>query len=226
MADIYGAEHYRANTAFKFGFQAFTLLTLCACVGMALLLSVRVAKVPRGVVFVLLELALVPPLYYGWFFVQGGFSVWREREWTLDGQRYLALSHPEDGAAIAWLSAQRNDPRRPLIEAVGDSYSFGARISSNTGQPTIIGWPVHEQLWRGSDPEVWRRRDDVNRFYEMTSAEEAKPVLERYRPRWLVVGRYERERYPKMNTELLASLGRVVFRAGETFIVDLDQPPG
>jgi hypothetical protein len=29
-----------------------------------------------------------------------------------------------------------------------------------------------------------------------------------------------------MNTELLASLGRVVFRAGETFIVDLDPPPG
>ncbi len=222
MTDIYGAEHYRANTAFKFGFQAFVMLTLCACVGMALLLSVRSARVPRAAVLILLELALVPPLFYGWFFVQGGFSVWHQREWTLDGQRYLALSHPEDGAVIAWLAEHGGDRQRPLVEAVGDSYSFGARISSNTGRPAILGWPVHEQLWRGSDPEVWRRRDDVKRLYEARSVEEAKPVLARYRPRWLIVGRYERERYPTMNADLLASLGRVAFRSGETFIVDLD----
>ena len=225
MKDIYGADHYRANTAFKFGFQAFILLTLCACIGMAVLLSVSAANLRRGAAVILLELVLIPPLYYGWFFIQGGFSVWREREWTLDGQRYLALSHPEDAAAIAWLAAQEKDSRRPLLEAVGESYSFGARISTNTGIPAVIGWPVHEQLWRGSDPEVWRRRDDVNRLFGAQSTEDAEAVLKSYHPRWLVVGRYERERYPGLNAQLLASLGRVVFRAGETFIVDLDGQP-
>jgi uncharacterized membrane protein len=223
MKDIYGADHYRANTAFKFGFQAFILLTLGACVGMALLLSVRVARAPRVLVLVLLELALVPPLYYGWFFLQGGFSVWREREWTLDGQRYLVRSHPEDGAAVAWLAGQNGGRRGPLVEAMGESYSFGARISSNTGIPAVLGWPVHQQLWRGSDPAVWRRRDDVNRLYGAKSVADARAVLDLYRPRWLVVGRYERERYPGLDAGLLASLGRVAFRAGETFIIDLDQ---
>ncbi|MEO7761706.1 MAG: hypothetical protein ABIS68_07315 [Casimicrobiaceae bacterium] len=58
------------------------------------------------------------------------------------------------------------------------------------------------------------------RLYEASSPAEARLILERYRLRWLVVGRYERERYPTMNAELLASLGRVVFRSGATFIVD------
>jgi uncharacterized membrane protein len=223
LKDIYGADFYRANTAFKFGFQAFTLLTLCACVGIALLLSLRIALVPRAAVVILLELALVPPLYYAWFVLQGGFGVWREREWTLDGQRYLALSHPEDRAATAWL-AEHGGGQRPLVEAPGESYTFGARIATNTGIPAVLGWPVHEQLWRGSDPVVWVRRDDINRLYEAKTAAEAQTVLDRYRPRWLIVGRYERERYPAMKAEVLASLGRVVFRSGSTFIVDLDPP--
>jgi uncharacterized membrane protein len=225
IKDIYGVEHYRSNTAFKFGFQAFSLLTLCACVGMAVLLSLRTAKIPRIVTLILLELVLVPPLYYGWFVVQGGFSVWRDRDWTLDGQRYLLQSHPEDYAAITWLLAHGGNQQQPLIEGVGESYSFGARISANTGIPTIIGWPVHEQLWRGSDPEVWRRRDDVNRLYQAQTVGEARQLLQRYRPRWLVVGKFERERYPELNTKLLASLGHIAFRAGETFIVELDQEP-
>jgi uncharacterized membrane protein len=224
LKDIYGGEYYRANTAFKFGFQAFALLTLCACVGVALLVSARSAGMPRAAVVILLELVLVPPLFYAWFVVQGGFGVRREREWTLDGQRYLALSHPDDRALIEWLSVH-GDASRPLLEAAGDSYSYGARVSTNTGIPAILGWPVHEQLWRGSDPVVWQRRDDVNRLYEAKSAADAMPVLERYRPRWLVVGRYERERYPALNAELLASLGRIVFRVGDTFIVDLDHQP-
>jgi uncharacterized membrane protein len=106
---------------------------------------------------------------------------------------------------------------------MGESYSFGARISSNTGIPAVLGWPVHQQLWRGSDPAVWRRRDDVNRLYGAKSVADARAVLDLYRPRWLVVGRYERERYPGLDAGLLASLGRVAFRAGETFIIDLDQ---
>ncbi|MBK9440503.1 MAG: hypothetical protein IPN53_03965 [Comamonadaceae bacterium] len=221
MKDIYGSDYYRSNTAFKFGFQAFSLLTLCACVGIAILLSIRTEKMQRIFVLSVLELVLVPPLYYGWFVVQGGFSVWRDREWTLDGQRYLLHSHPEDYAVINWLAAHGSNRRQPLVEGMGDSYSFGARISANTGIPTIMGWPVHEQLWRGSDPEVWRRRDDVNRLYNAKTVQDARSVLKRYRPRWLIVGQYERQRYPELNAELLAALGHTVFRAGETLIVDL-----
>ena len=223
LKDIYGADHYRANTAFKFGFQAFTLLTLAACVGIAWMTGLPALRRRRFAALLLFELVLVPPLYYSWFVVQGGFGVWREREWTLDGQRYLARSHPEDRAIVRWLAAQRH-PSGPLIEAPGDSYSYGARISANTGVPAVLGWPVHEQLWRSSSPVVWQRRDDVNRLYEARSVDDARAVVDRYRARWIVVGRFERERYPTLDPQRLAALGRVAFRAGETFVVEVDPP--
>lgn len=221
LKDIYGADHYRSNTAFKFGFQAFTLLTLAACVALALMVGRAPAWLPRATVVILLEIALVPPLYYSWFVIKGGLGVWDEREWTLDGYRYLALTFPEDRAAIAWLDRQPH-AGASLVEAVGDSYTYAARISANTGIPAVLGWPVHEQLWRDSDPVVWRRRDDVNALYEARDAAGAKTVLARYNPRWLVLGRFERERYPKLDAALLGSLGTVVFEQGETRIVELD----
>jgi uncharacterized membrane protein len=221
LKDIYGSDYYRGNTAFKFGFQAFTLLTLATCVSVALLLSQPRRRLPRLAVVVLLELALVPPLYYAWFVLQGGFGVWPEREWTLDGHRYFALNYPEDRAVAQWLARQRDDGR-PLIEAVGESYTYAARIATNSGRATVLGWPVHEQLWRGSSPDVWQRRDDVKALYEAKDVGDARRVIERYRPRWLVVGRFERERHPTLDAQLLASLGHVVFRAGDTFVVEVD----
>lgn len=220
LKDIYGGEYYRGNTAFKFGFHAFTLLTLAGCVAAGLMLSIPRTRRWRTGTVLALELAVVPPLYYAWFVFQGSFSVWVEREWTLDGQRYLALSHPEDRAAAAWLLQQSG--AATLVEAAGDSYTFAARISANTGIPAVLGWPVHEQLWRGSDPEVWARRDDVNRLYEAKDAVTARQAIEPYRPRWLIVGRFERERYGSaLNPQLLATLGTTVFSSGDTFIVEL-----
>ena len=227
VKDIYGPEHYRSNTAFKFGFQAFTLLTLAACAGIAMLIARAGARtgrrLPRLATIVLLELTLVPPLYYGWFVLQGGFGGWREREWTLDGQRFLALSHPQDMAAIRWLAQQARDDR-PLIEAVGDSYTFAGRISINAGVAAVLGWPVHELLWRGSGDRVWPRRDDVAALYETRDAADARRIIDRYGARWLVIGRYERERYPKLDAALLASLGRIAYRSDDTLIIDLDEP--
>lgn len=218
LKDIYGAEFYRGNTAFKFGFQAFTLLTLSAGVALATIAALPLWRGRIAALILVLELALVPPLYYGWFVLQGGFGVWREREWTLDGLRYLTLSYPEDAAAIAWLKRQ---PRDVIVEAVGDSYSYGARIATNTGGPDVLGWPVHEQLWRDSSPQVWERRDDVARIYTSRDADAARRLLARYNARWIVVGGFERERYHELDAAFLESLGRVVFRSGNTFIVEV-----
>jgi uncharacterized membrane protein len=221
LKDIYGGPFYRGNTAFKFGFQAFTLLTLAASVAVALAVSAERVRIPRAAIAILFEIALVPPLYYAWFVLQGAFGVWREREWTLDGQRYLANNYPEDQAAARWLE-QNARPGTSLVEAVGDSYTYAARISTNSGVPALLGWPVHEQLWRGSDPLVWRRRDDVNALYAATTITDAQRIIDRYHPRWLIVGGFERERYgTTLDTQLLASLGTVTFRAGTTFVVDL-----
>jgi len=53
-----------------------------------------------------------------------------------------------------------------IVEAQGDSYTDYARISANTGLPTILGWTVHEWLWRGDYSVPAARIDDVRAIYE------------------------------------------------------------
>lgn len=196
------------------------MLTLAACVGVGLLLATRGRGASRIATVVLLELALLPPLYYSWFVAQGGLGVWREREWTLNGQRYLANTYPDDLALIRFLAQQPQRPGR-ILEAADLSYTYGARIATNTGMPTVLGWPVHEQLWRGSDPAVWARRDAVDAFYNARTRAAAQAVIDRYQPQWIVVGGLERQRYGVVDTALMESLGRVAFRAGTSFIVEV-----
>ena len=67
----------------------------------------------------------------------------------LNGITYLKTLYPDDYLAINWLN--QNIKGQPVIlEAQGDSYTDYARISANTGLPTVLGWTVHEWLWRGT----------------------------------------------------------------------------
>ena len=41
-----------------------------------------------------------------------------------------------------------------VLEANGDSYSDYERVSAMTGLPTVLGWYVHEWLWRGDPADL------------------------------------------------------------------------
>lgn len=220
LKDIYGAEYYRGNTAFKFGFQAFLLLTLCACVAVAMLIDwIARANWRPAVAVLAIEALLLPPLCYGWFVASAALGPWRDREWSLDGGRHL-MRHAEDAQIVRCLDANRR-PGDVLVEAVGDSFSFAARISTYSAIPAVLGWPVHELLWRRLDPEVDARREAVGRLYAATDPDAARAIAARYGARWIVVGETERALYPQLNELALTSIGHVVFQAGQSFIVEL-----
>ena len=82
-----------------------------------------------------------------------------------------------------------------MLEATGDAYSYFARVSSNTGLPTILGWANHEGVWRGADPRIERRKRDVNLLYEETDIERVREGLARLHVRYVFVGELERERF-------------------------------
>lgn len=132
------------------------------------------------------------------------------RDW--DATAYLETTFPEDAAAIRWLNEHvTGDP--VVLEANGDSYSDYERVSAMTGLPTVLGWYVHEWLWRGDTGALNERAQEVEAIYTSTNQEDVKKLLEKYQVRYIFVGAREREKYAALNESMLQSHGKYcIFR--------------
>ena len=66
-------------------------------------------------------------------------------------------------------------PGIPVIaEAYGPSYQDYARVSMNTGLPTVIGWDYHVHQRAHDWPDINRRKEDVKRLYTTESEPAAR----------------------------------------------------
>ncbi|MBU1473160.1 hypothetical protein KKB64_05270 [Patescibacteria group bacterium] len=228
--DIYPA-HFRSNTMFKLGYQAFILFSIVAgytIVTFANKTRMKIANRSRILFFILLLPQLFLVSIFPIFAVRSYFNGLKNYE-SIDGLGWLRREYPEDYLAIQWLNDQirnpkseiRNYKRFTLVEADGDSYTDFARFSAFTGIPTIIGWPVHEWLWRGSYDVVGPRREEVRTIYESSDIAEAKRILDKYNVRYIVAGTLEREKFKMIDEVKLQELGREVFRHMDTVIYEV-----
>ena len=129
----------------------------------------------------------------------------------------------EDGlgdyyGAILYL--RKNKDEKNMIEAVGDSYTDFNAVSAFAGVPTVMGWRVHEWLWRGGYEMVGQRDEEVKRFYEAESAEKMRAILNKYQVGWVLVGPNEKSKY-KINEEELQKLGKKAWESGDVYLVKL-----
>ena len=147
------------------------------------------------------------------------------------GLHWIAREYPDDWEAIRYLNQesarfageagnQGGMPKIPwaIVEADGESYTDYGRISAFTGLPSVIGWPVHEWLWRGTYDLVAPRREDVRRIYESDDAGETARILNTYSVRYVIVGKLERDTYKNMQEWKFPELGREAYRSGATIV--------
>ncbi len=223
VVDIYSGDYKRANTMFKFTYQAFVMLSfVLAYVPTAFLLVRKNRKESplRPLVGMLLLLLFVPSLLYPirvttqWL---GRFEL--ERYQGIDGIAPFAQKDSvsiagvrpgelaDDYAAIQWFNDQVTG-QPVILESFGDSYTDYCRISAYTGLPTVMGWQTHEWLWRTSKatPDAYQkvvlpRQNDVRTLY--TSDDEAlvRQLINQYQIRYIVIGDLEREKFPILDTE-------------------------
>jgi len=222
--DIY-PMHFRSNTMFKLGYQAFIMLSIVS--------GYTIVKLFRNKLFLLF---LIPQLIlvsiFPIFSVRSYFNSLKTYE-SIYGMSWFEQQYPDDWIAITWLNSQIGSPSSlklrgatitgnpVIVEADGDSYTDYDRVSAFTGLPTIIGWPVHEWLWRGSYDVVSPRREEVRKVYESKDVEETKAILTKYHVTYIFVGTLEREKFKNLQEEKFSQLGTPVFTQGETVIYQI-----
>ncbi len=218
IKDIYTA-HYRANTMFKFVYQAFIMLQLAsAYIIVRILLKIRELKtihIEHLLIFVIGLPILFLVLSYPFFAIDSYYG--SKNYYSIDGQTYLRTLYPADYYAILWIN--KNIKGQPIIlEAQGDSYTNYNRISANTGLPTVLGWTVHEWLWRGTYQITVPRIGDIKNLYQTSNLALAKNLIKKYSISYVYIGDLEQQKYPGLNAEKFSNLGKIVFQFGNTKI--------
>ena len=210
IKDIYPA-HFRANTMFKLGYQAFIIMSIASVFTFFQIsqLSNIKAKITLKIVFSFFFFFIFIYSYYAFTSYYGRLN----RPVELDGTKWLALSYPEDKEIIDYLNKNIEQEQQPVIlEAQGDSYTDYERISANTGLPTVAGWWVHEWLWRGSSDMVGKRIPDITSLYESTDLQYTQQLINKYNIGYVIISKMEKEKYKNLNEQKFNQIGEKIFQ--------------
>lgn len=221
LKDIY-TTYFRANTMFKMVYQAFILLSIFSAYSLVkIIFSIKMGKnkimvLPYLIIAGILIFLIVLYPVFGINSFYNNLQTYR----GLDGIRYLRIDYPTDYDAITWLNKNIKD--QPIIlEAQGDSYTDFARVSVNTGLPTVLGWTVHEWLWRGSYSITVPRIADVKLLYETSDILITKNLIKKYNISYVFIGSLERQKYPSLKVDKFMRLGKIIFQKRDTLIIKI-----
>lgn len=215
VKDIYPA-HFRANTVFKFHFQAFIILGLLTGYMLVKIFQNFKISLLNLSFSILISIATCLIMLYPYFAITSYYGDLKNYK-GLNGLSYLEPLYASDYQAILWL--RNNINNQPVIlEATGDSYTDYSRVSSNTGLPTVLGWYVHEWLWRGNTNEENIRAEDIKAIYESSDSEKTRLLMEKYVISLVFIGSLEKQKYPDLNEDKFTQLGKIIFQEGDTKI--------
>ena len=222
VRDIYENGNARANTMFKLTYQAYIMFGMTMLYAIFRLMIIGKNRILKAVSVIGLILFVWTCGYFGnsvhsWF-----GEVWKPSQYKgLNATAFLETDFSEDVGGIRWLKEHIEDSP-VVLEANGDSYSEYERVSAMTGLPTVMGWYVHEWLWRGNLADINARIADIESIYTSTDETQVRKLLEQYDVSYVFVGSCERKKYgEKLNNDMLKKLGEVVYQDEEwqTYII-------
>lgn len=226
LKDIYPA-HYRANTMFKLVFQAFIMLSLSSgyiIVRLVSSIKYKVLSIKEKILatcFLILTTGLIVlVMTYPYLAIKSYYGDLKTQK-NLDGTTYLKTLYPSDYQAILWLNENvKNQP--VILEAQSDSYTDFGRVSANTGLPTVLGWTVHEWLWRGSYDIPEPRINEIKTLYETADPSIAKQLLSKHEIEYVFIGALEYQKYENLSEEKFEELGKLIYQNQNTKIYKID----
>jgi len=230
VVDIYSGDFKRANTMFKFTYQAFVMLSIVMGYGITRILLTKPSSSKFdfrwSFVSVFMCVMLSIPSYYTQLSTRqwlGEFKM--ERYQGLNGVE--TMPDKDKLETIRWIN--ENISGQPvLLESYGDSYTDYNYLTAFTGIPTVMGWQTHQWLWRTSKTvkdaynEVVRPRQmDVQMIYEFEDAAKVQSLINKYKIEYIAVGPNERRKFDSINESALKNLGEIIFETDTTYIIKL-----
>jgi len=207
IKDIYPA-HFRANTMFKLGYQAFIMMGIAS-----IFTFYQIRTVENFVVKVILKFVFLIALFFILIYPFYSFTSYYgklDRPVELDGIKWLKTTYPQDKEIVDFFNKEiKNQP--VILEAQGDSYTDYERISAYTGLPTVAGWWVHEWLWRGSPDIVGKRIPDIVSLYESRDIKLTKSLIDKYQIKYIIVSKLEKDKYKNLYENKFNQLGTKIF---------------
>ena len=220
IKDIYPA-HFRANTMFKLGYQAFIMMGIASTMTIFYIKKTVLKK--RSFPYLAYVFLLIPQLFligvYPYFAIKSYYGTLQKTP-TTDGTAWLQVATPDYSEIIAYLRTHA-PTGAVILEAQGDSYTDFNVVSSYTGLPTVGGWYVHEWLWRGQPETLSQRIPDIETIYKNSDIQAIRTVLLKYNITYIIYGPNEREKYGTSNETLLPTLGEKIFttQSGASYII-------
>lgn len=211
IIDIYSGDYKRANTMFKLTYQAFIMFGICC--GYIFIKFIRVRKFIWQIKFTILTIILF--LSTCWYSVVSvnawyGNIIKSSNYKGLDAIAFMETSMADDYEAVKWLN-ENVSGIAVILEANGDSYSDNGRISMATGLPTVLGWYVHEWLWRGDTIDLDMRIADIETIYTSDNVGEVMELIDKYSIEYIYVGKLERDKFENINVDMVKAVGDIVF---------------
>lgn len=233
IRDIYSIAnppYFRANTTFKFGYHAWTMLCLVFvfCIYLLQINFVK-TKILNTAKFAkwLIVISVAAGIFYPYQAIKQFYlSTKDENISSLDGSKWMQTENKTDLAAVEYINKNIKN-REVIAEAVGDSYTTYARISTFTGNIAPMGWQTHEWTWRFDGEAAKKAKPkeqvetgwgtvskvgvDMQKLYETKDLVESKEIINSYGITYIYVGKLEKEKYLNLFESKFYELGELAF---------------
>jgi uncharacterized membrane protein len=238
--DIY-TSHPRSNTMFKLMFQGFMWIAILLALAISFFISrtksrhwfdwqlinlravflqknnqlLKIKTVIRACLFVYLPitLLLVGLATYPYLAFRSYYGNFKNYQ-GLDGLQWMKKRYSSAYAIVNYLK-EKETQQVNILEASGESFTEYSLISAFSGMPTILGWQVHEWLWRGTWDIAAQRLGEIEAIYNNPNSVRSHKLLEQYQIKYIIITNRERAKYPNLNENALLTLGQVVWTGSE-----------